>query len=248
MYPSALLLNPVATGKWPYLMALLALVLYLGGVSLLKADTIRQPWLPDLPIQAAYEWHYVPCPGCVSLAPPRAWQRMSELAGVPDVNFLSAPGERWGPAYSFPPNAVAISPQALKLSPCQLNFLVGHELVHIAQRHFDEDASAAAVLSGLSPSWTRSGKRALSLLDGNFSLALKMSPMWQQQEREADWVGAMLSAQASGCSLQDGALSYLDADSGYGGGLGAAHEDSAERVRHLQGFAEPAARLAERRG
>lgn len=246
MYSAILPLNPAAHGKRPYLYMALLLGLYIGGVALLQPDALRQAWLPDVHNPATYDWHYSPCEGCVRLDPPPAWLAMSSLAGLSGVHFLRAPGEQWGPAYSFPPDAVAISPAALKLPPCQLNFLVGHELVHIAQRHFDEDASVAAVLSGLAPSWTRSGKRALSLLDDNFALALKMSPVWQQQEREADWVGAMLAAQASGCGLAEGALPYLGQQAGYGGGLAAAHEGSAARVRHLSGFADLAARLAAR--
>lgn len=246
MYPSALLLSPVAVGKWPYLLVMLLLGLYLAGASLATPAPQRSAWFPDEPSSVAYEWYYTPCRGCVSLAPQPDWLKMRDLAGLAEVHFLLAPGEQWGAAYSFPPNAVAISPAALKLAPCQLNFLVGHELVHIAQRHFDEDAGTAAVLSGFDPSWTRSGKRALSLLEDNFALALKMSPMWQQQEREADWVGALLAAQAGGCGMREGALAYLGEDAGYGGGLAAAHEISGARVDFLAGFADSAAILAAR--
>lgn len=245
MYSCTLLPDPVAPAWWPYLMVMLLLGLYLGGATLAKPAPQRPTWFPDQP-PAAYEWHYAPCQGCTALTPRPAWLRMQELAGLDEVHFLLAANEQWGPAYSFPPDAVAISPTALRLSDCQLNFLVGHELVHIAQRHFDEDARTAAVLSGLAPTWTRSGKRALSLLDGNFTLALKMSPQWQQQEREADWVGALLAAQAGGCAMRDGALAYLDRQAGYGGGLAAAHETSAERVHFLAGFSASAAILAAR--
>ncbi|MFZ5483297.1 MAG: M48 family metalloprotease [Pseudomonadota bacterium] len=233
-------------GLFPHALLLLAFVAYVGGLALYPSPPVRQAWFPDIAATVAYRWQYAPCPGCEALEPAPVWLRMQALAGLDEVHFLLSPDEQWGPAYSFPPNAVVVSREALRLPACQLNFLVGHELVHLAQRHFDEDARAAAVLSGLAPGWTTSGKRALSLIEGDFGLALKMSPLWQQQEREADWVGVLLAAQASGCSLEAGALAYLEQQAGQGGGLAAAHEDSVERVRHLRGFTDIAAQLAVR--
>ena len=155
-----------------------------------------------------------------------------------------APSEANGPAYSFAPNAVVIAPSALKLGFCHLSFLIGHEIVHLAQRHFDEDAVAATALSGKPENWTRKGAEAMQLLEDNFILALRMSVLWQQQEREADWVGALLAAQACRCNIEDSALSYLRADQDDGGGVAAAHERSASRVRFLQAFGLSAKRLA----
>lgn len=105
-------------------------------------------WFPDAPKFTRYDWSNTPCPGCTPLAARDAWQRMTELAGVPGIRFRLAPDESLGPAYSVAPNSVVLSPAALKLESCQLAFLVGHEIVHIAQRHFDEDAIALSVLSG----------------------------------------------------------------------------------------------------
>lgn len=248
MSPSFLLLDDRGgPGYWLDLTAALLVCLYIAGASLATPEPApAAAWFPEQPLTRVYDWHYAPCPGCVALKPPPAWLKMRDLAGLHEVHFLRAPNERLGPAYALPPDAVAVSPEGVALPTCQLNFLVGHELVHIAQRHFDEDASVAAVLSGLAPDWTDSGKRALSLLDDNFALALRMSPFWQQQEREADWVGMLLSAQASGCQAEEGALAYLREQRGYGGGLAAAHEESAARVAVLSGFAEAAARLAVR--
>ena len=50
-----------------------------------------------------------------------------------------------------------LAPSALKLPDCQLAFLVGHELVHLAQRHFDEDAHSLLVLSAKPANWTLAG-------------------------------------------------------------------------------------------
>jgi hypothetical protein len=204
----------------------------------------RAKWFPDQPSTPRFDWTYTPCEGCRALHAKPEWKAMARLAGLENVHFLLAPNETSGPAYSFAPNAVVIAPSALKLGVCHLSFLIGHEIVHLAQRHFDEDALAAATLSGKPQSWTRKGAEAMQLLEDNFILALRMSDLWQQQEREADWVGALLAAQACRCSIEDSALSYLRKDTGYGGGVAAAHETSASRVRFLQAFNVSAKRLA----
>lgn len=84
---------------------------------------------------------------------------------------------------------------------------------------------------------------ALQRVDGNFGQALRVSHLWQQQEDEADWLGVLLAAQASGCSLEAGALAYLGHDPEAGGGLAAAHAPAMERVLRLLPFAESARRL-----
>jgi Zn-dependent protease with chaperone function len=207
---------------------------------------VRAMWFPDQPETPHFAWTFRPCDGCQTVQPRAEWLAMEKLAGLPEVRFLTTPEEANGPAYSYAPNTIVLAPSALRLAPCQLSFLVGHEMVHIAQRHFDEDAIALSLLSGKPAGWTRDGQEAISLLDDNFPLALRMSVFWQEQEREADWVGALLAAQACGCSLEDGALSYLRANPGDGGGVAATHEGSAERARFLQAFAESARRLVKR--
>jgi len=218
-----------------------------SGASASRSSEGTAEWFPDRPDRWAYEWQYAPCKGCTALEPQRDWLRMQQLAGLKKVHFLRTPDNRWGDAYSFAPNALVLSDAALRLPRCQLNFVIGHELVHLAMHDSDEDARSAAVLSGYRPDWTRNGIRALSLLDGDFRLTLLMSSIWQSQERRADWVGALLAAQGSGCTLQEGALAYLAMNqAGFGGGLGAEHEANAKRVHDLAGFAEPVMRLAER--
>ncbi|MGO9446376.1 MAG: M48 family metalloprotease [Thiobacillaceae bacterium] len=169
---------------------------------------------------------------------------MAELAGVPEVRFFITTDHSHGPAYSAAPNVVVLTPSTLRLNVCQLEFVVGHEIVHIAQRHFDEDAVALSVLSGKPEDWTDNGEEAMQLADGNFALILRMSRSWQDQERDADWMGALLTAQACGCGIESGALSYFRRTSMAGGGLAAAHAPSAERIRQLLPFAESARRLA----
>jgi Zn-dependent protease with chaperone function len=171
---------------------------------------------------------------------------MATLAGLDEVRFLLTPDESKGPAWSYAPNVVVLAPSALTLPDCQLAFVVGHELVHIAQRHFDEDAHNLLVLSGKPANWTRTGETALGLLDGNLSLALRLSAIWHQQEHEADWMGALLAAQACKCSLEKSALSYLGEGGPYGGGLASAHATESERIDSLRPFVDSARKLASR--
>lgn len=208
--------------------------------------TAKASWFPDQPSTPLFSWAYKPCDGCTNLQPKSAWIKMAGLAGLKDVHFLLAADEANGQAYSYAPNAVVVSPSALKLKSCQLAFIVGHELSHIAQRHFDEDAMMLSVLSGKRPEWTHDGEQAMHLLDDDFPLALRMSPTWQQQEREADWMGALLAANGCGCTLEESALSYLANDGDAGGGIAASHGVSLERLHYLEVFGESAKRLADR--
>ncbi len=221
----------------------LFLILLAWSGSTHAAQLTRAEWFPDSPTFRHYAWDEQPCHGCTALSSIPAWTRMAELAGLSDVRFKVAPDESGGQAYSVAPNVVVLSPAALKLAPCQLAFLVGHEIVHIAQRHFDEDAIALSVYSGKPAHWTHQGEDAMQLTDGNFSLALRVSHLWQQQEQEADWLGALLAAQACGCSMEAGALAYFRNDGESGGGMAAAHAPSTERMRQLLPFIESARRL-----
>lgn len=245
MYSSILPAGPESVSWRLDLVAVLIFTLYLAAAVTSDSVARHAAWFPDRPMQTAYEWQYTPCDGCQPLEPRRDWLKMQQLAGLEGVRFLAAPNEQRGDAYSFAPDTVVLSPRALRLPRCQLSFIVGHELVHLAMRDPDEDARTASVLSGLRPTWTQNGQRALSLLDGDYGLAIKMSSIWQQQERRADWVGALLAADGAGCTLAESAMPYLD-QAGYGGGIGAAHQADAARIRFLRGFASPAQRLASR--
>ena len=213
----------------------------------LAREPRKAPWFPSQPHTERFSWtDESSCDACTPLTPRSEWLAMAALASLSSISFLLAPDESYGAAWSYAPNVVVLSPSSLKLPRCQLAFLVGHELVHIAQRHFDEDAHDLLVLSGKPANWTLTGETALSLLDGNFSLALRMSPIWQQQEREADWVGSLLAAQACKCSLERGALSYFSAGDQDGGGLAAAHDTDVERINFLKAFVDSARKLASR--
>ena len=201
-------------------------------------------WFPDQPRTPLYAWAARTCQGCEALKPRPGWQAMAALAGLRDVRFMVSVDAQDGAAYSIAPNVIVLAPAALQLEQCQLAFVVGHEMAHIARRHFDEDAQVVSILSGKPAGWTSKGDKAMSLLDDNFILALRMAQHWQQQEREADWLGTLLSAEVYGCAFEDGALPYLQAAEGYGGGIGAAHEASATRVEFLRAFSESARRLA----
>jgi hypothetical protein len=206
----------------------------------------KAAWFPGQPNLNRFSWTGEACEGCDALTPRSEWQAMATLAGLDDIGFLLAPDESQGQAWSYAPNVVVLAPSALKLPDCQLAFLVGHELVHIAQRHFDEDAHALLVLSGKPANWTLNGQTALRLLDADFSLAMRMSPIWLQQEREADWMGSLLAAQACKCSLENGALSYFSEDGQSGGSLAASHDTESERRDFLKPFVDSARKLASR--
>ena len=222
-------------------------LLALAGLCAQHGQAAQAGWFPDAPTFRVYSWTYQPCPGCQALAPRPAWSRMAELAGLPAIRFELAPDEAQGQAYSAAPDVVVLSPAALRLERCELDFVVGHEIAHIAQRHFDEDAIALSVFSGKPAHWTQRGEDALQLAEGDFALALRVSHLWQAQESEADWLGALLTAHASGCRIEAGALAYFRREGdASGGGVAAAHAANGERVRHLLPFAESARRLAER--
>ncbi len=210
-----------------------------------SAEHATAGWFPDPPATRHFAWVYEPCPGCEVLAPRPEWRRMATLAGLRNVRYLKSPDENKGPGYSAAPNVLVLTDSALNLDRCQLAFVIGHELVHLAQRHFDEDAVALSVYSGKPGNWTDQGEVAMQLVEGDFGLALRVSHLWQAQEEEADWMGALLAAQASGCSIESSALAYLRHETDAGGGMAAAHAPSAERIRLLLPFAESARRLAE---
>lgn len=230
-----------ALERWPLLAGVLFALL---GQTAQAGPSAKALWFPDQPNTPRYTWSDSPCESCQKLLPAQGWQMMAALAGVPDIRFLTTAGEEHGSAYSQAPNVIVLAPSALKLDSCQLAFVVGHEIAHIAQRHFDEDARLLGAMTGRPVNWTRNGEQAMSLLEDNIALALRLSQHWQQQEREADWLGALLSAEVYGCTLEEGGLPYLRAAKGFGGGIGAAHDPSAVRLRLLKAFAESARRLA----
>jgi hypothetical protein len=221
----------------------LSLLAWVGWFSQ-PAAAAPATWFPDPPTTRHYLWSYQPCAGCEALTTRTNWKRMAELSGLSGVRFFTAPDESNGPAYSVAPDVVVLAPSALKLEACQLAFIIGHEIVHISQRHFDEDAVALSVYSGIPQTWTEQGDDAIALVDGDMGLAMRVAHIWQEQEREADWMGSLLAAEAAGCSMESGALAYLRHEIAAGGGLAAAHEPSAERMRLLLPYSEAARRLA----
>lgn len=225
-----------------------AVLCLVGGLvtDALAGGLHQAAWFPGPPDLDRFNWTGEACEGCTALTPRPEWRAMAALAGLDDIRFLLAPDESRGQAWSYAPNGVVLAASALKLPACQLAFVVGHELVHIAQRHFDEDAHALLVFSGKPANWTLNGHTALGLLDGDFALALRMSPIWLQQESEADWVGSLLAAQACKCSLESGALSYFGENDPSGASLAASHGPESERRDFLKPFVDSARKLASR--
>lgn len=219
----------------------LLLLLTAGVPAAVAAPAI---WIPDPPNIHRYQWHYQPCPGCRAIDRRAEWAQMAALAHIPAIRFLASDDESNGPAYSYAPNVVVLTPSAMHLDRCQQTFVIGHELAHIALHHFDEVAVAASIFAGAAKNWTDDGAEAVHLVDSDFALALKISHLWQQQEFEADWVGSLLAAQTAGCTIEAGAIAYFSTQISAGGGVAAAHPGSRERIRRLQPFIESARRLA----
>ncbi len=216
------------------------------GVACLAATAAHaEPasWFPDPPTTPHYQWAGTACAHCVTLTPPANWRTMAVLAGVPAVRFL-LDEHTADTAFAAPPDVVVVSPALLALDRCQQAFVVGHEIAHIARRHYDEDAHAVQIMSERRGLWTNRGEQAMQLLDGDMGLALKLTVHWQHQEREADWLGSLLAAQTSGCELEFAAESFLHGDSREGGVL-ASHADNPQRLRDLTPFRASARLLAE---
>ncbi|ODU04776.1 MAG: hypothetical protein ABS89_03265 [Thiobacillus sp. SCN 63-1177] len=117
----------------------LSLLLCASFLNAHAAQPATAVWFPDAPTFRHYAWTDPPCSGCSTLDPQPTWIRMAQLAGLSEVHFKRAPDDSEGDAYSLAPNVIVLSPSAQKLPSCQLAFVIGHEIVHIAQRHFDED-------------------------------------------------------------------------------------------------------------
>lgn len=201
-------------------------------------------WFPDPPHGPRYDWTPYACPHCRATAVPAEWRAMAQRAGVPDTRFLVDPHAS-GDAYAAASDAVVFSP-ALRTRPrCEQAFVIGHELAHLARRHHDEDAAAALVHNGRPTDWTRDGARAVGQLDGNFGLALRLAPLWQSQEHEADWLGSLLAAEVAGCRMKTAAAAYL-ADATPAGGFALTHPDDARRLADLEPFRGTADQLAGR--
>lgn len=199
-------------------------------------------WFPDPPRTPRYQWQAPECEHCRPLDPPPDWRAMAALAGVAEARFLLA-RDADGLAAAAPVDTVIVAPALLTLSRCQQAFVVGHELAHLARRHYDEDASAALAYSGRSTAWTANGDRAVGLTNGDFGLAWQLSALWRSQEHEADWLGSLLAAQAAGCLLENAAAAFLAGDTG---GLAASHAGDARRLADLHVFAASIRALAAR--
>lgn len=205
-----------------------------------KAD-----WFPDTPNVPHFRWEQRPCPSCTELTKTGHWRKMVSLAGLHDIHFLLAPDDQNGMAYSIAPATIVLSPTAMRLGNCALNFVVGHELTHLALRHYDQDVATLASLTHQTITPDISGDDVIQMLDGDFSLALKMSPYWEAEEREADWAGSLLAAQACGCSIEKGAIAFLRSAESEGGGIAASHKTDKERIKELKPFIPSAHILAD---
>lgn len=205
-----------------------------------------EPWMPDRPSFQNVFWDLPSTPpqGCVVVGPAGhpLFARLASLAGIPQTKlYLCRAAE--ASAWTLPPGAVAVTAELAKLPYCQKAFVLGHELGHLAMRHAEETANALRIVAHLP---TSRASDAFSAADYDFSLLLDLGPLLRAQEREADRLGALLSA-GIGCRLKESGLAYLgNLPAGRRHLVLKTHDAADDRARALQPFARSAAAIAAR--
>ena len=129
--------------------------------------------------------------------------------------------------------------QRLALSDDELAYLLAHEMAHVLAQHTREFASAARyfVDNGLRRDYADIDQE----LSQNFSVMIRMRPVYVQQELEADYIGFILGAEAG---FPPGAMISLLEKLGNGGAsLVATHPTEARRLAQARSMLETARRL-----
>ena len=215
---------------WNCMLAWLALIASGGQV------WAQEKWMPDkLAVAALPDWADVKSSGCV--APGGAtlamFDRLKESAGAAraELAVCAATGDE---ARALPSARIEISPRVEGLTQCERAFVLGHELAHVALGHADFEAHYLIALAHLP---TQSAADAMAAADYDLSLVFELLPTAQEDEYEADWVGALLAG-TQGCSLDAGALHYFRrfVRSMSGQGLLPTHEEFGRRMERLQSW------------
>ena len=205
----------------------------------------RDQWMPDPPFVGQLVWDIEPpsersCDARIDHRDTALIERLSRHAGLAGVQ-IEVCSEQYA-ASSIPPGVLRVAPQILGLPHCQKAFILGHELAHLAMRHSEEEFVATL---DLSRARRRTASEALAIESADLAVVLDLGPLLIAQEREADWIGAMLAA-TEGCNLAASALAFLSQEAlhGDGGGIASAHEENLVRIRLLQSMRPMADRLA----
>jgi predicted Zn-dependent protease len=129
-----------------------------------------------------------------------------------------------------------------RLSDDELAYLLAHEIAHVLAEHAREYATAARyfVDNGLRRGYADIRQE----LDQSLPLALRMEPVWQQQELEADYMGFLLGARAG--YAPRAMLSLLDKLGPDVPSVIGTHPTHAQRVQQARDMFDAARRLAVR--
>lgn len=127
----------------------------------------------------------------------------------------------------------------LALDDDELAYLLAHEMAHVLAQHTREFASAARyfVDNGLARNYADIDQE----LSQNFSLMIRMRPVYVQQELEADHIGFVLGARAG--FRPEAMLRLLRKLGNSGNSVVATHPTEARRLRQARTMFESARRL-----
>jgi predicted Zn-dependent protease len=127
----------------------------------------------------------------------------------------------------------------LALSDDELAYLLAHEMAHVLAQHTREFASAARyfVDNGMARDYADIDHE----LTENFSVMIRMRPVYVEQELEADYIGFFLGAEAG--FRPEAMLSLLGKLGDGGDSVVATHPTEARRLRQARSMLESARRL-----
>lgn len=124
-------------------------------------------------------------------------------------------------------------------SDAELAYLLAHEMAHVLAEHTREFATTARYFVGMG--LKRDYADIQHELDESFGLQLRMAPLYQQQELEADYIGFILGARAGfEPEAMPSLLRKLHAD---GPALADPHPSSERRLQQAQVMLPAARRL-----
>lgn len=132
---------------------------------------------------------------------------------------------------------------SIKPTDDELAYLLAHEMGHVLAEHTREFATTARYFVGLG--LKRDYQDIQHEIDENFSLQLRMAPLYKQQELEADYIGFILGARAG--FEPRAMLSLLRKLSSEDPPMLDAHPSTQQRLQQAQ-TAMPAARRLYARG
>lgn len=128
---------------------------------------------------------------------------------------------------------------SLNPSDDELGYLLAHEMGHVLAEHTRESATSARYFVGMG--LQRDYPDIQHEMDESFSLMLRMAPLYQRQELEADYIGYILGARAGfePHAMQSLLHKLVPEDKS----MMEDHPDSQQRLRHAEAIHPAAMRL-----